>query len=89
LKHDIDYLIASGNSMATIFADMRAVNQTNNSLESWFMRLGLTTRTLLGLPFNTHKEGNKELGLQLKRYVKGSQNYREVFSHYGVTLADW
>jgi hypothetical protein len=62
-EHDIDYLTDE----EPIYSDIRAILKTDNSIQGWAMRLGLTARSLADavmhlLPFKnfTHINGRSD-----------------------------
>jgi hypothetical protein len=97
LKHDIDYIIAAGNSeMATKF-DNDAIEQAGNSLEAIALKVGLTTRQWLGLDFAKTKLGDytypqqqfREMGQKLKQQVKNNVKFVRKFQELRVDIDSW
>lgn len=89
LKHDVDYLIGSGDDYITYIADKRAIEQADFSLQGSSMKAGLIARSVLNLPFNRRQVGAPEAGLFVKDMVKQSPYYQRNFKRFGVNLVDW
>jgi hypothetical protein len=70
-------------------ADSRAVLQSPLTIEGWLMKIGLSIRSILHLPFNSYRQGNTQIGLQLKKFVKRSKLYVDTFKFYGIDLDNW
>jgi hypothetical protein len=86
LKHDIDYLL-SDTPLKTTLADIRAIRESDYSVEGLFMKAGLTGRAVLQLPFN--QRPNVEVGQHLKAIVKNSIPYQWAFKKFGVDYVNW
>jgi hypothetical protein len=91
LKHDVDYLIANDNYNEIVRADMRAITQSDFGIQGLLMKLGLSTKLLLGYSFHSSNTPglSKLIGMRAKNYVKLDEQYRNKFSELGVSLDDW
>jgi len=89
LKHDVDYLIGSGDKIATYKADNYALKQADYSLQGALMKTGLIARSVFNLPFNRYKPNAQEVGLLVKQDVKQSPYYQRNFKRLGVDLVNW
>ncbi len=79
--HDIDFMIANSDISAAK-ADIKAIWNSDLSLEGLVMKAGLSLRTLF-LPRRFYG-GDKKIGLKLKHIVKFSPVYRETYRTLGI-----
>jgi len=85
--HDIEYLIATGDSKALDAIDDHAIANADYSLQGITMKLGLQLRKQLNLKANENKNEAykyRRLGEKLLRYVKNAPEYKDLFYKYNV-----
>jgi len=93
LLHDIDYLRTAGRPDKQWEADKRAIRNSAFSIEGLATGIGLTTRGILGMEFNTPIKGYTSLetqviGLRTWNWLKRSQ-YANYFAMYDISPEDY
>lgn len=76
MVHDINYLLANGDRDLLFKADAIAVTRALGHEGSTLMTLGLTARTVLGLP----QQGDLNEGLYLKQLILNDDRYTDYIS---------
>jgi len=88
MLHDIDYLIANGDTQLTKEADDFAIRLSDGyyDLQSLSLKTGLSIRKFFNLGFS--KNGNPKLGKYLKQYVKFKYSKRYM-DEFNINLEQW
>jgi len=82
LIHDLDYMAA--NTLTQLDqADNKAIKQTDNSVKSISMIVGLNLRKTLGLDLRGYRPNTAKL---LKYEISRDPDYIKVFKQYGVKI---
>lgn len=88
LMHDVDYMI-DGSAWESMKSDMKAIRDSDFSLEGLTMKAGLAYRSIFLR--NWFYGGDPEEGEELKQIVKNDPGYRSVFKQFGLLkrLDEW
>jgi hypothetical protein len=84
LLHDIQYLQTK--RVSPYKADTTALDNTDNSFQSFLMQIGLRTRRAFNLPFyqtDNLIQSNK-MGDKAMQFVQTDEQYKKLFRIYGV-----
>jgi len=87
--HDIDYMRTAGDPSAQNYADLKAINNSDFSLQGIATKIGLSTRMRFGFEFNTPLPDTtpaftQHLGNQALNFVKTDPEYKKLFAKYDV-----
>jgi hypothetical protein len=94
LMHDVDYALTgkprtTKADLKALEADIKAIQNADNTLPGLVTQVGLTLRSMMNLPF--HGSDNTELASKMKQTIKQDPYYQKRFKELGLLkeLQEW